>query len=281
VQSIVLGTAQWGSDYGITNASGRVSDGQLVGILRHARELNVRDLDTAAAYGDAELRLRPWSRAFRITTKVRCHGGPSIESQLMGSLDRLGTKGVGGCLIHDWDSLTPNAARSAARALENERTARRAERVGVSTYDARGLERALSAFDRLDIVQVPLSVLDQRLVMNGLIEELHTNGVEVQARSVFLQGLLVAPLGMHRFSHAHMDRFHGYCMDIGRRPIEVAVGFIRSIDGVSAAVLGVTSVSELVEIVTVWNSAPPQDTLPGIDALASDDEALIDPRAWA
>ena len=55
--SLRLGTAQWGLDYGITNSSGRISDSDLVGIVRLATDYGIRLVDTAPAYGDAERRL--------------------------------------------------------------------------------------------------------------------------------------------------------------------------------------------------------------------------------
>ena len=41
-----------------------------------------------------------------------------------------------------------------------------------------------------DIVQLPVSILDQRYVNDQSIASIHALGIEVEARSVFLQGLL-------------------------------------------------------------------------------------------
>ena len=82
MQSIVLGTAQWGSDYGVTNAVGRLSDASLAGLASTALELGIVDLDTAPVYGDAEERISPWARSFSITTKVAASGlTPSLSQR--------------------------------------------------------------------------------------------------------------------------------------------------------------------------------------------------------
>ena len=59
VPDLVLGTAQWGNAYGVTNSVGRLSDEQIGQIVSVARAAGISDIDTARGYGDAEERLRP------------------------------------------------------------------------------------------------------------------------------------------------------------------------------------------------------------------------------
>ena len=47
--------------------------------------------------------------------------------------------------------------------------------------------------DLLDIVQVPLSLLDQRLIQDGTVKKLTARGTSIHARSIYLQGLLLTP----------------------------------------------------------------------------------------
>jgi len=51
---LVLGTAQFGLDYGVANTGGRTPFAEVLSILEFAAANNVDMLDTAAAYGDAE-----------------------------------------------------------------------------------------------------------------------------------------------------------------------------------------------------------------------------------
>ncbi|MDP6772559.1 MAG: aldo/keto reductase, partial [Anaerolineales bacterium] len=48
---IVLGTAQFGMNYGIANSSGRIVQEEVSSILNFAWENGIKCLDTAAAYG--------------------------------------------------------------------------------------------------------------------------------------------------------------------------------------------------------------------------------------
>ena len=44
-----------------------------------------------------------------------------------------------------------------------------------------------------NILQIPINILDHRLVKENYLGELKSYGIELHARSVFLQGLLLMP----------------------------------------------------------------------------------------
>ena len=64
--------------------------------------------------------------------------------------------------------------------------------VGISAYVADD-PAALAKKYRPDAMQVPFSLLDQRLAKDGSLSRMKDLGVEVHIRSVFLQGLLFLP----------------------------------------------------------------------------------------
>lgn len=57
-------------------------------------------------------------------------------------------------------------------------------KIGVSVYNAEQIDQVLDRF-AIDLVQLPISVLDQRLLRSGHLRKLKSAGVEVHARSVF------------------------------------------------------------------------------------------------
>jgi aryl-alcohol dehydrogenase-like predicted oxidoreductase len=64
------------------------------------------------------------------------------------------------------------------------------QKIGISIYQPLELAQVWS-IGKFDLVQAPLSVLDRRLLTSGWLDRLNELGVEVHARSVFLQGLLL------------------------------------------------------------------------------------------
>ena len=63
------------------------------------------------------------------------------------------------------------------------------ENIGVSIYQSHDLKNI--PLENIDIVQLPISIFDQRLIENGLIQNLIDKGIIIHARSIFLQGLLL------------------------------------------------------------------------------------------
>ena len=62
------------------------------------------------------------------------------------------------------------------------------ENIGVSIYESFELEGI--DLDIVDVVQLPYSIYDQRMFKNGTLQKLFKKKIKIQARSVFLQGLL-------------------------------------------------------------------------------------------
>ena len=277
VQALVLGTAQWGNPYGVTNRHGRLSDEAIAEIIDVAREADIQAVDTASRYGDAESRLHPWARQFTVTTKVRGSGAQPIAQQLAASLASLGVERVHACLLHDWPTLTQREAAGAVRQLRALQDAQLVTAVGVSAYDDDELGRALAAFGTVDVVQVPVNALDQRLTRSRALQLIAEQGAEIQARSVFLQGLLAERSTTALGQHPDVVRFHDSCEEVGQRPLAAALAHLKGLDWVSEVIVGVTSAAELGEIADAWQRTEAE---PLMAEWESHDMAQIEPRQW-
>ena len=278
MQQLVLGTAQWGNAYGVTNAVGRLADSELAAIVAAAHETGITQVDTARAYGDAETRLRPFARDFAVTTKVS--GGGDVLAQVDASLAELGLDSVDDVLIHDWDSLDCKGQGLSVLAYGQLLDSGKVSRVGVSVYDSAGLESAVSTFDAggvpLGAVQVPANVLDRRLDTSSLLTELAASATHVVVRSAFLQGVLLSGGGAGLADHPDVVRFRE---SVGHETslLEACLAHVRGLPWASHVVVGVTSAAELLEIAAAWKACVPW---PADSLLASSDLELIDPRRW-
>jgi aryl-alcohol dehydrogenase-like predicted oxidoreductase len=289
---IGLGTAQFGLDYGISNRSGQVDEDEVREIIGLAERAGVRVVDTAAAYGEAEDRL---GRAlgpghpFRIVTKVpRMPGDLEVSGTegwargaVSASLARLGVGGVYGLLVHHIGDLLGPRGPQLWSTLESLGRERAVEKIGASIYTARDLDRLLERYP-LQLVQVPINVFDQRLLASGHLAKLKAAGIEVHARSVFLQGLLLLdPDGLEGpyFDPARtpLAAFRAAAREAGCTPLQAAVSFIMSIDEIDAAVFGVTTVAQFAEILAAAVPALPRAWYP---PFALDDERILDPSRW-
>ena len=274
---LVLGTAQWGNAYGITNAVGRLSDAEITGIVSVAQSWGISAVDTAAGYGDAHARLQPWADAFAITTKVAGADPTLMAEAVQSGLASLGRSSVETLLVHDWDALSdavrPDVVNELGALLESGVV----QAVGVSVYSEDEVAAARSAFLMggvpLGAVQVPANAIDRRLDNSQVIGDLSLAGVRVQVRSAFLQGLLLGGVS----AHPDVLAFQAAAMGAGFSPLVYAVRHVHALPWATEIVVGVTSGAELDAIATAWQTTA--ELAP--ESLASHDLELLDPRRWA
>jgi D-threo-aldose 1-dehydrogenase len=285
VPRIGLGTVQFGINYGISNTAGQVSASEVSAILATAAAAGIRVLDTAASYGSAEQvlgRALPPGHHFDIVTKTLplCNGLGEVEDRARRSLEYLGRKPAEAILVHAAQDLaSPDGPRLWAL-LERLRDEGLFKRIGISTYVADGpLE--LARRYRPDIMQIPFSILDQRLQQSGELASLKELGVEIHVRSIFLQGLLLMdPKNLPaNLTHAGpaLATTRARIKQAGLTPVAAAIGFVLAQEEVDIAIVGVTSRNELSEIV-----AASAGQLPGFDwaACAIDDPVALTPSRW-
>ena len=283
-------------DYGISNPNGRVGPEEAARILARAGSAGVRVLDTAAAYGDAEERLGQLlgpSPAFSIVTKLPpadaaiapADAGAWVREAVDRSLERLGVDRLYAVLAHGADTLLGPGGAEAWEALETLRSKGTVARIGASVYTADEIDALLERYP-IGLLQVPLNVLDQRLVRSGHLARLSAAGVEVHARSVFLQGVLLMEsdaLPSPQFDGVRdtLHAFRSAARAAGATPLQAAAAFVLGLDGVDTAVFGVTRESELDEILAAAD-ATAASGLPEawFAPFAVDDERILNPARW-
>ena len=89
---IVLGTAQFGMSYGISNQKGKVKTNEIQSILDFAHNNSINTLDTAKAYGNSESSignyLKQTEKTWYIITKIS-DGDKNLIEQIQNSKERL------------------------------------------------------------------------------------------------------------------------------------------------------------------------------------------------
>jgi len=270
-----LGTVQFGQAYGVSNTRGQVTLDDARAILARAARDGVTLLDTAANYGEAESVLAALDTApFRIVTKTihARHGVDAVVARARQSAQALKADTL---LVHAAADLSDTALWPALQTLKAEGVFRR---IGISTYVADD-PAALAGRFRPDVMQLPFSVLDQRLLKDGTLARLRDLGVEVHARSVFLQGLLFLGTLPPKLRHVAPDlgAIKARIARAGSTPLAAALGFVLSRPEIAIALVGVTSPGELDEILAASKLPPPALDW---DSLALDDETVLTPSLW-
>lgn len=270
-----LGTVQFGQAYGVSNTRGQVSREEAAAILARAAETGVKVLDTAANYGAAEGVLAKLDTApFRIVTKT-ASAKNGIEAVVARARQSAETLKADTLLVHAAADLKDAELWPALQKLKAEGVFKC---IGISAYVGDD-PLVLAQTFKPDVMQLPFSVLDQRLLKSGVLDRIKGLGVEIHARSIFLQGLLFLETLPEKLRHAALELSitKAAIAASGATSLQAALGFALSRPQLDVALVGVTSVSELDEILAA--AAMP---LPQLDwsALALTDETVLTPSLW-
>jgi len=278
-----IGTAAFGLDYGISNSDGLVPLERVNKILEIGLSKGFSVIDTARLYGIAEERLGMLSVTHKfpkIVTKFPeiQRDASEIGQHLRDSIKALNVEGVYGLLAHRASDLMGEKGKESREILEKLRETGLVERYGVSAYSPREVERVFEGGD-VGIVQVPLSIFDQRFITSGWLKELERRGVEVHVRSVYLQGLAfmdVANLPDFFASiRSNLVEFHQMVEESECSVEQICLQFVLMQPEVTSAIVGFTHQSQIDAIRDVCIS--PQ--IPW-DDFRIEEECFVNPALW-
>ncbi len=253
---LMLGTVQFGLDYGLTNVSGQTSREEINKILNFSKSISLNFLDTSYGYGESEKALGESGEIlsqFKVVTKLAnlTVSGISVTDSLNHSLSNLKVESVYGLLFHNPDDLLSNKAHEYFGEILRLKNEKKVQKIGVSVYTVEQLEQILDKFN-LDIVQIPLNIFDQRFLENNFLKKIKNRGIEIHIRSVFLQGLLLEnPNSVNSFFKdikKNLEHFNHTAQELKMKPIELLLAFANGIREVDQVIVGVNNLQHLQEI---------------------------------
>ena len=153
----------------LSNVTQAGADRTLEVLLRHG----INHIDTAAGYGDSELRVAPWLKRepnrFFLATKTGSRDAKGAREELHRSLDRLGVDHVDLWQLHsladpiEWDTaLSPGGAIEAAVDARDQGLVRWIGVTGHGAQIAANHRRSLARFD-FDSVLLPYNFVTMQL----------------------------------------------------------------------------------------------------------------------
>ena len=259
---IGLGAVQFGVDYGVSNTHGKTTKYEVSQILQFAYENGISLIDTATSYGSSENILGKviTNDDWRFVTKTPHFSDNSLNSTHVNqlkesfnqSLFNLRKKNIYGLLLHSCDDLLKPGGELIFREMERLREIGMVKKIGVSAYSSKQISAILGKFN-IDLIQLPINIFDQHLFVDGWLEKLKNNDIEIHARSVFLQGLLLMSIGSISpyFSpiREKIEMFSQSAKDLSLSKLELALGYVMGINEIDKIVVGVNTIEQLREII--------------------------------
>lgn len=282
-----LGTVQLGLPYGATNRAGKPDRAAAAALLRAARAGGFELIDTASTYGDSEEMLGtclPDDWHPPIITKTPPLRGVRADlaaESLRRSIDLLG-RPVAGLLVHHAQDLLGSEGDALLNTMLRAREAGLVGRIGVSVYNGAEIDAVLERFCP-DIVQLPASLADRRLIESGHVAGLASRGTQVHCRSVLLQGMLLADrASLHDFFKGLvplLELLDQWSTSTGRSRLSLCLAFLMQSDGFDSLILGAATAEEVGGLAAAAAEARYCPALPWHE-LPRLEDSLLNPVNW-
>ena len=286
---VALGSANFGSVYGINNTLVDATDIRM--IFSELDNWNGVVLDTADGYGSSaaiiKRNMRPdWQIIMKVNSR-RLTGNFSpnwdLQNESLDFVDLFAPLSIDCLMVHDSNFLKyRDQALAVMGRLNAVREGNNIKKIGISVYDPYEVELLLELDFKVDIVQIPMSVCDKRFFDEGLLIELSRRRVEIHARSLFLQGLLLKdkvllPSWGNEFLSV-VESLDNLALELGVSRLDLLVGSVLSHPEITRIVVGVDHHIQLKELLD--SASHPRDSDFKSLRYHLRDRSLIDPRTW-
>lgn len=286
---IVLGTVQFGLEYGISNVYGKPNERSVKSILDFAFANNIRLLDTAEAYGNSQEVIGNYHKVsknkFKIITKFSAGRNDlpeNLQERIRHDIKVLNIDSLYCYMFHSFKDFKRyfDLFKNDIRELKDTGII---NKFGVSVYANNEIEELLQ-YDGIDLIQLPFNLLDNNNQRAAVIEKVKERGIEVHTRSTFLQGLffkngdqLTGKLTVLKPYLAEIERIAGsYKISVG----DLSMHYVFQQRNIDNILIGVDTVEQLVGNLNVLKTRISPEAIKEIDLIDVKEPDMLNPSNW-
>ena len=283
---LILGTVQFGLEYGINNSRGKPKTEEVFQILKQAKQAGITTLDTADAYGNATQLVgnfnKEYNTPFLINTKFKIDfEKEGVAEQLHRSLELLQTNSVEVYFYHSFQQLLDfPEVLSQLLLLRNKG---KIKKIGVSVYTNEEFDTVINQKE-IDVIQIPFNVLDNIAQRGELICKAKLNKKTIQVRSVFLQGLFFKDINSYPDKLYPLKRYVSAFLLIvknsGRTVEDICLSYALNQPDIDQVIIGVDSKEQLEQNLMFARSSLSEKIKNEIDAIQVNEVELLHPKNW-
>ena len=283
---IILGSANFDQIYGIKKNF--IKKSEIKKLFDLALKNKIKTIDTSPLYNKSEKIIGLLNNnRFKIISKIpkppknikRENIKKWLKQNVMISLKNLKIKKFECLLLHNANSLLCKNGDEIYKGIRNMKINGFTSKIGVSIYDFNVLDKILKKF-KFNLIQAPFNILDQRLVEKGWLKKLKKRKIEVHARSIFLQGILLLkhnqlPKKLIKLSKKLMV-WENWLKKNKFNSLQVCLSFVlnqRQLDGIVVGYNNTNQLNQILKLKQIKNNF----SLPNLNIK---DKKLIDPREW-
>ena len=191
---LILGTVQFGLNYGINNTIGKLTEDKVFELLENAYDLGIKILDTAEAYGNTHSIISNFhkqsKKRFNIISKYSSSNFDypiDLVERIQVHCSSFNVNYLEGYMFHSYDDFKMNINND-PNVLDNIKNSGLVKKIGVSVYANDEIENLLN-FKNINLIQLPFNLFDNEYQRKEILEKAKKRNIEIHTRSVFLQGL--------------------------------------------------------------------------------------------
>ena len=281
----ILGTVQFGLNYGINNITGKPTEDDVFETFTYAYNNGIKILDTADAYGNASELIGKFhnisNNRFNVNTKFKCQDSIGIQQQFENTLKQLSVNTINTYFYHKFEDLINH--KNSIDELQKLKSEKLINKIGVSIYDNMQFNIAIET-EGIDCIQLPFNLLDNNYQRSKLLRKAKLRDKEIQIRSVFLQGLFFKDINSYPNYLLPLKKYVLELQTITEESKitieELALSYVLSENTIDKVLIGVDNKMQLQNNFRNATSPLGKNIKAKIDAIAVQEIELLYPYNW-
>ena len=290
LNKLAIGTVQFGVKYGINEKKIPAKD--IKKILTSLNSISSKIIDTSPLYGISEKILgnySPKKNNFQYVTKIpKINSKKILDKQIFeikqiffNSLKNLKKKNIYGLLIHSTNDIFKPGGDKLIDLLISLKSNKLVKKIGISVYSKKEISYSLKKFTP-DIIQLPLNLVDQRMIKNKYLYKLKRKKIEIHARSLFLQGILTSKKIFFPFKNKMAKK---KIIEIKENILKQNISFVNACiyfglqqKEIDKLIIGFSSYEDFIEVIRSFNNSYKKFTWS--KKFQINNEKILNPSNW-
>ena len=287
MSKLILGTVQFGLEYGVNNQKGIPSSNEIKKILDFAFKRKINILDTAEAYGNSQERIGEYikksNNKFKIITKyskLRNDLPSNIIDRVKKNLEILNIDNLYCYMFHNFNDYISFFNLFQEDLLHLKRNGL-IDKIGVSLHSNEEISEVLKN-DNIDLIQLPFNLLDNSSQRKEVLIKAKSKGIEVHTRSVFLQGLFFQDSNEIKGKLLEIKEDLNIIKGlVGKEDMnDLALNYAYSKEYIDCVLLGVDSVDQLKSNINTIKKSKTEKFYHEFDNIVVENNLLLNPANW-
>ena len=284
---LVLGGAQFADRYGISNNRSHIQKKDLEKIFKFSKNDKIfidtafnykGSIDTIAKYNDRY--------NFKINLKIDIGEKESYQNKFFDRINhsyhKLKKRKIYSIMVHDTANFMKLKSAKKKKIIEVRnflKKTNKIEKIGYSVYDLKELN-FLKKIKNLDLVQLPINIFDQNMIIKKKLLFLKKRKIEIHARSIFLQGLIFLKLSkIEKIIGKKSSQIKAFFQEYKKinEKLFHCINFIKNCKSVDKAVVGFTNYREFKALQKIFEK---KKVKKNYQVFMINDKEILRPYLW-